>query len=477
MILFLPLCPALTALNIEEAVQMALKEHPELLEYELENRRAHWAMVSRFRDFFPELGLSYSRSDSVVTGEADARLRQWSFTVNQLIFSGGRQLGSLRSARRELHMRDLHSADMRLTAAYQVALSYAEVLKNREILKIRESYCALLKEQAALAALERELGLLTSHELLDIRIHCREYDLELREAQEALRESRAGLALLLSLSPEELPPLSGTLNTGYRARSGILSGISGSPSPSQTQGISPERVDHNRLVERLKERAKNRNREILKLVAGEESARQTLQDARLGWLPRIEAEGVYSLSGSRRVNEEASFSLGLNFIFDTPLFPGAVELQAGKSSPDERNRAFSAEGDILQNLEKIYEPRDAQFRLYLAGLQRQALVRQVCSRVKDLVASIILNRERLEIIGEKILLESEKLKIEEIRMKQGEMTRLDYVESEIRLADYKTNRIEGVTELYAREKELEQLCGEFPSIRENGLILYPEGEE
>ena len=479
----LHLAPILSALDLESAIALATQSSRELMENELDIRNGHWAMASRMRNFFPRFSVAYSGSDSVISGAGDARLKRWSFSINQLIFNGGRQLADYRSASRELQIRDLRQADMRVETAFRVSLAFAEVLKNREILQIKERYAALLKDQIKLAALEYELGLLTRHELLEIRLRDREYELEIRDIRESLRESRFTLSALLSLPAGNLPVLEGSLNTEYRGSSGNQSILSADPinfpeSPLTENKHSGEIMpEHLKQVQILQYRAGSRNRDLLDLGRQEADARREVQDARLSWLPRIEAEGNYSLSGTVQPDEESSFSLGLNFIFDAPLFPTNMEFQAGKSSPEERNRAFTAETDLLQNLEEVHTPSAARTRLSLIRLEKEELDRKIKHRVEGLVDSMILAIERLSIIEEKILLESEKLKIEETRLKQGDLTRLDYVDSEISLAEYKTNRIETVTELYNAEKELERLCGEFPSSRKDGLIIYPEKEE
>ena len=56
-------------------------------------------------------------------------------------------------------------------------------------------------------------------------------------------------------------------------------------------------------------------------------------------------------------------------------------------------------------------------------------------------------------------MESEKLNIERMRVEMGELTRLEYVKSEIRLANHRTELIEGIAALYSNEIELEMSCG------------------
>jgi hypothetical protein len=195
----------------------------------------------------------------------------------------------------------------------------------------------------------------------------------------------------------------------------------------------------------------------------------------MSWIPKIEATADFSVSASVFPLDESSFSLGLNFTFQPPLFPGTVGLQAGKSNPRERNASVTSEVNIGENLEGLVDPLTAESTLYKTQLQREELRRSIFFQVSALSQSINLDIQRLDINRDRIKLETEKLNIEEKRMEMGELTRLDYVKSEISLADQKTELIESIAALYINEKNLEKICG-ITRTQGGSLIWYRREE-
>jgi outer membrane protein len=437
----LPLLYSQEQIGLKECIALAQLENIGIITDRLERQDAWKRLHLQIRIFFPEISLSYSKSDSISINAPDSRINKLGLSFNQLLFNGGRDLADYRSAVRELKLRDLTAEDMLDQIAHQLSLEYIEILKNREILLIQKQSLENLEEQIEISELEYSLGGLTETDLLDIRIRAVQYSLNIQDTEERLLQSRFKLAELMNIPLARLPALRGSLNLDY-------------------QGIYRQKMTSDAsYITLLKEEAEEFNKELMSHYLKEMNAERALLDSKISWIPKIEANADLNIAGSEYPLNETSFSLGLNFSFNSPLFPGSLSLNAGKSNPDEHNSSISSDISAVDNLEALIAPSIARNGLYTTKLEIDELKRLIAFKVEALAKSIILNEQRCSISREKIIMESEKLNIESIRVEMGELTRLEYVKSEIRLANHRTELIEGIAALYSNEIELEMSCG------------------
>jgi len=460
---FLIQAPALYTLNqdsitLDESIRMALEQNSGIIFENLSRQDAWIRHRLTLRDFLPFLTMGYSETDSVTEEAPDGRIRKLNLTMNQLLFSGGREMARYRSSERELRLRDLKAQDLIDSVAHEVLLQFVEVLKYREILAIQERYLVNLREQIKIAALELDLGLLRETDFLEIRINASEFSLNIRDTEEQFFRCRDALAVLMNIPSDRLPPLKGRLNTEYRGE------------------YSRETLNHEEFIPGMKRRAEEYNKDLISLSLQEINAGRARTDSRISWLPKIEATADFSVSAADFPLDEPSFSLGLNFSFTTPLLPGSLSLQAGKSNPREHNRSFRSEVGLAENLEGLVDPFTAESNLIRTRMNREELRRSLVTRVGSLTRAIDTGLLRVETGRERIDLETEKLALDAERVKIGEMTRLDYVKSEIGLANFKTDLIENIAALYGSEKELEMICGIASDWKGGSLLCQPEEE-
>jgi len=463
MVIFMTISPALSALNqdemtLEESIRMAQERNSSIISENLDRQDAWRRLHLKLRQFLPSLQLGYSKTNSVTEQAPDSRINKLSVSMGQLLFNGGRELAGYRSSERDLQLRDLKAQDLFDTIAHQVILKYVDVLKNRQILEIQKRSYENLQEQIGIASLEVTLGILKETDFLEIKINAAEFSLKIRDTEEQLLQSRYALSALMNIPLEQMPPLGGTLNPDYRG------------------DYPPEVIGDENFIPEMKKKAEEYNKDLMSLYLQEINARRALTDSRFSWIPKIEATADFSVSAPDFPLDEPSFSMGLNFTFQAPLLPGSVSLQAGKSNPKEHNATINSKVDIAENLEGLIDPFTSKSNLYKTQLKREELRRSLAFQVGSLTGSIDLDLQRLKINRDKISLEIEKLSIEEARMKIGELTRLDYVKSEISLANHRTELIQNIVALYSNEKELETICG-IISNRQGGSLIWVSEKE
>ncbi|MDC7235569.1 MAG: TolC family protein [Spirochaetales bacterium] len=447
-------------IDLQSCINIAVMQNPKLITERL-NRQDDWKLHRlQFREFFPELAVKFSKSDSVTYNAPDSRINSLGFSVNQKLFNSGNDIADYRSAGRELKLRDLSSADLRDNIIYQVSHQYIEILKYREILNVQRQSLDNLDTQVRIAEMEYDLGGLTRSDLLDIKIRRSQYSLNLRDNNEQVLQKRYNLASLMDLSVSDLPPLAGTLDLDYVSQTALTE------------------ADSDRTVPLLTGMALDFSKELQSSYLKERNARRDVFEARFCWLPEIEATADVRFTGSRFPLSQPSFSMGLNFSFDAPLLPGRIEVQTGRSNPSEHNRSIRSETGVLENLDALVLPSIARNRLENIHRETEELKRQISFRVQALIHSIQFNSHRCAHTRENAALETDRLEIEGIRLETGELTRLDYVKAEVRLANHKTELIEAVAALYRDEMELAMICGTVPdSERDSQWRLIINQEE
>lgn len=430
----------LSSLSLDEALNLAARQNSSLVGNILERENDRRAIIVRTRAFLPDLELGYAQSDSVTVGDPDTRVDRISLGVNQLVFSGGRELAALRMAKRELRVKDFSYGSLERAVRHQVVVAFVEVLKNRRILEIRVRAMENLARQGEIARKELELGEIRRVDLLDILLESSDYALTIDQSEQELLNSRYELAVLLNLPLDQLADPEGALNEDYRGR-------------------FDAQLKDEEFLPRMRAEAQRNNQDLIGGRLREMQAYESYKDYRLAWLPRIEATADMAVSGRDYPLNEPSFTLGLNFSFDLPLLPSTLQVQGGQKNPDEYNRSFSTTTGIGDNLEGVTDALSAKNNLTMARMELENTRRSVDFSLRSRVEELTRGQNRLAILKDRLTLQEEKLRIQEQELRLGQITRLNFVESEIDLADQRIEYVENLVSLHSLEEELISLSG------------------
>ena len=439
-LLILQVSGSLFSLTLDEALNLSVRQNTTLAGNILERENDRRAIIVRSRNFLPDLELGYSQSDSVTVGAPDSRVDRISLGINQLLFSGGRELAALRMAKRELRIKDYSYASLERSVRHQVVIAFVEVLKNKRILEIQKIALENLNRQTEIARKEFELGEIRKVDLLDILLEASDYALSLDEREQELLTSRYELSMLLNLPLEQMADPEGQLNEDYAGRFG-------------------SELENEEFLLRMKAEAERNNQDLINGRLQEMQAYESYKDYRLSWLPRIDATADLAASGQEYPLNEPSFSLGLNFTFDLPLLPSTLQFQGGQKNPDEYNRSLSTTTGIADNLEGITDAKSAKNSLTMTRMDLENIKRSIDFSLRSTVEELLRSRSRVMVLGERLDLREEKLRIQEQELRLGEITRLDFVESEIDLADQRIEYIQNLTALHSLEEELITISG------------------
>ena len=265
-------------MTLQNAMSLAAGQNAALARSRYERENLQHQLHLNIRKFFPQAEFGYSGKDSVTVGSSDSRVEKLSLGIDQLVFCGGREIARTRSLRRELDLKNLAAAAERDALRHNVLLAYVEVLKYKRIGELKDQSYQIILKQKEIAEKEYQLGEIRRIDYLEIELETAGYGLSLKEISQKLVRSRSSLAELLFCPLEELPPLSGGLNESF-------------------QGRLHKQTETPAFQQNMKALAEANNRENLELQFQVQQARQQLKESRFHWVPTIEANADFSVSG------------------------------------------------------------------------------------------------------------------------------------------------------------------------------------
>ncbi len=423
------------AIDLASALERAKKHSFELRQalFDLGTDEARRRMA--YRLFLPTLSLSYAQNDSVLYDSPDARTKKISVALSQLVWDRGKRSHALRlkeiDLRIERRLLDFREEDLMLA----VVNFYIEILTLDMKGKILEETTFLTREQARIAAEEMRLGDLKEIDYLDIL--CRAKDLELELAAARQDEARAihEFGKLLGLGRGETRRPAGKIDENYRG--------------SVDAG---EEAAFLRLARKNSSDLEKLDRDLFDL-------RETLRREERSWMPELTAKLEVSVLGTAFPLTQPGFSLGLDFAFGGPVFPVSAGLRAGKSSPSERFLGSDGEAKVADDLEGLLSEEIARADLAKGLTTRREAERDIEFSIMEDLSSVEHERRALALLEEKRAVMEKKRSVEEVRLEVGDITRIDYVETEIELAKTKIAILEAVRNLFGRETSLRRRCG------------------
>jgi len=423
------------AIDLASALERAKKHSFELRQalFDLRTDEARRRMA--YRLFLPTLSLSYAQNDSVLYDSPDTRTKKISVALSQLIWDRGKRNHSLRLKEIDLGIErrliEFREDDLMIS----VVNSYIGILTLGMKRKIIDETMILAREQARIAAEETRLGDRKEIDYLDILTRVKDLELELAAARRDEARALHEFGKLLGLGRGETMRPAGRIDENYRGS--VLAG---------------EEDVYLRLARRNSSDLEKIDRDLFDL-------RETLRREELSWMPELTAKVTVSMLGTTFPLTQPGFSLGLDFAFDGPLFPVSAGVTAGRSSPAERSLGSEGETKVAENLEGLLSEEIARANLAKVVSNRRETERDLEFSVLEDLSSVEHERRTLALLEEKRAVMEKKRRVEEVRLEIGDITRLDYVETEIELAKTRIAMLQAVTDLFGRETSLRRRCG------------------
>ncbi len=420
-------------LDLEEAVYTGLKNNRDLLFRGKENRLAEKNLYLKYRDYFPELILSYSDSASVVYYNPDSHIKKIGLSLTQEIYDRGKRRSAIDLRKKQLQLEKLKIDDSEEDFTFQVISSFKDILKLDMEISILDDTNLNTSQQLEIGRREMELGEITSLNYLEMEIAHRNIELLLERKNNEKKKMIFSFSRLLSLKSDIKPEITGLINTDYC-------------------GFIKENDDF--FIKTAAEKSSNYKEKYLE----RESAYQNYKITEKENIPDVKADCGFSMSGEEFPLTRPGFDMSVTFSFDKPGLPSSFTAGINKEEY-ERSRTLTAQTGPFSNLENIHTREAARLNLDKKGWEIEEFKTVNDFNIRELLLDIDSLKRELILVREKLELQEKKTEIEKLQLKLGEIKRLDYMESTIELSKERINIINSIALLYQKEISLLRLCG------------------
>ncbi len=205
--------------TLRDALALAYQTNPSLLAQRANQRALDESIVQARAGLRPSLDVtanaSYSRTDSPVTGtppftsggvvESDSG--GVSIGLSQTLWSGGRIGHGISAAEANILAGREDLRDIEQTVLTSVIQAYADVIRDGEILAIRQSNLGVLQRQLEEASARFEVGEITRTDVAQSESRLAQSEADLANARAQLSVSRAVYAAVVGQAPGDLAPM------------------------------------------------------------------------------------------------------------------------------------------------------------------------------------------------------------------------------------------------------------------------------
>ena len=205
--------------TLKEALALAYQTNPSLLAQRANQRALDESIVQARAGLRPSLDVSvsanYIRTDSPVTGtppfttggvvESDSG--GVSLGLSQTLWSGGRIGHGISAAEANILAGREDLRDIEQTVLTSVIQAYADVIRDGEILAIRQSNLGVLQRQLEEASARFEVGEITRTDVAQSESRLAQTEADLANARAQLSVSRAAYAAVVGQAPGDLEPM------------------------------------------------------------------------------------------------------------------------------------------------------------------------------------------------------------------------------------------------------------------------------
>ncbi|HYC99515.1 TolC family outer membrane protein [Brevundimonas sp.] len=198
--------------TLQEAIALAYRTNPSLLAQRANQRALDESIVQARAGLRPQLDVTVSGnyvrdySDAPFT-DPDSDSASASIGLSQTLWSGGRIGHGITAAEADILAGRENLRDIEQTVLASVIQAYADVIRDAEILRIRQANLGVLQRQLEEASARFEVGEITRTDVAQSEARLAQSEADLANAQAQLSVSRAFYAAVVGQSPGDLAPM------------------------------------------------------------------------------------------------------------------------------------------------------------------------------------------------------------------------------------------------------------------------------
>lgn len=433
--------------TVQSAVARAVASNSELRFARDRLRLQGRAQSLSVLDVMPNVGITYTDTGSVTRGGPDTYQSTLGFELSQLVYDRGAYWINRRqiTAERQLATEDLVAQESQVATAFLELLISS--LLNQERIAIRTELIANARDQFLIAVEEFDIGAITELDLLDVETQVLEQELTLEELKRTQTQLEFQINAALDLSPDSEVDFDADLNESF-------------------DGLVDE-LD----VQTLTARARTENIQLRQARNAVAVAEDALRLARRVWLPQINANASVQFSGDQFPLSDPSLAVGVDLLWNLPVAPVDVGGDISRSDRLSRSRSTTFSTTIPTNVAGLTAQDEARLSALQAGTNLLDQGTALTFQIEQSVDEISSLRRSLDVGRRRLSVERRRGSIELVLLELGQLTRVDAVESQVRLANLEIDLIESVVELFRVELALLQVIGERDLVSNYAAIV------
>lgn len=395
--------------NFTKALTIAISKNHELKAIQARAGIYRYQIEESFREYFPSLSLSYSKTDEVRKRSGDDRQGRLSLSSEVILYDGGRRSLNHDMAKLDaiLARNDYRIAMNKLTV--QVKNLFLNLLNLKERMAILERTLSAAKLQHSFISKEFELGDSTKLSVLEIAAKVKEVELSLKKSQGDYSSQINKFKLLLKLHRRLPLEIEGQVERDFK--------------------IIPFHLINK---EELITIALKKRREIESMVLQVERSRRNYEINKNYFMPKLSMGFNYNLSGEEFPPREKGW--GINFKISSQFMGSSLSGGSGyNESGNGNSRAFSRNAGInlLNNMSYKRGILESEIDLFVSQNKLKDTKDGISLEVESLYKELINARDMMKIAKQRLELYNSLIEIERAKKNMGESRRYDLVEKEI----------------------------------------------
>lgn len=197
--------------TLRDAIALAYQTNPSLLAQRANQRALDESIVQARAGLRPRLDVTISGNHSQDYGDLGfnphSDSASASIGLSQTLWSGGRVGHGITAAEADILAGRENLRDIEQTVLASVIQAYADVIRDTEILRIRQANLGVLQRQLEEASARFEVGEITRTDVAQSEARLAQSEADLANAQAQLSVSRAAYAAVVGQAPGDLAPM------------------------------------------------------------------------------------------------------------------------------------------------------------------------------------------------------------------------------------------------------------------------------
>jgi outer membrane protein TolC len=431
---------SIASLDFASAARLAVSASEELRSESRRIQLMEGAWAWGLRAYFPRFSISASEDDRLSQTNSDSFIKNYTISMDQLLWDGGRISMSRKIEKVELDMAAQNLERMARELGEIAVSAYRDVLFYRMVLDIREKAYMYLEEQRRILLRELELGMALPIDLAIADITIAEAGIEIKTIEIDLSEAEHSFAEMLGL--EELPMLSEKIDVFRSTRL---------PNP-----------------ERARTAAESGNPALL--AARNTVMRREIESkyASRSWLPTIRLTGSFSLSGQQYPLTKFNWSVGLAIEFSTPWISGNLSGSAGMEGLSDQNARIQSSATPLPDPVSAFSAKTAALNLSMEQINYANAFRLTGRMAEQAIEKCLLLDQRRVLALEALELEAGRYRLTELKLELGKITRVELMDAMLVYAEREISTVRAAVSLLEAERELES----FLNLPPGSLAIF-----